>query len=72
MITSIFLALRRPWQEALAIAIAISVASQTFEDLKATLTPTLGSLGTIFVSASTAGVAAFIVWAVVGRLIKLH
>lgn len=72
MFTAIFLVLKRTWQEALALGIGIAVASSTFESLRATLTPTLGALGSIFVSGSTAIVAASIVWLGISRLMKLH
>jgi uncharacterized protein (TIGR03067 family) len=72
MFTAIFLLLKRTWQEALALGIGAAVASSTFEGLRATLTPTLGALGTIFVSGSTAIVAASIVWLGISRLMKLH
>jgi uncharacterized protein (TIGR03067 family) len=70
--TAIFLVIKQPWQLALTYGMVIAVAGVTFDVLRTTLTPTLGPLGAILVSASTAIVAATFVWMACARLTKAH
>jgi hypothetical protein len=70
--TAIVLLLKKPWQFAFASGIMISVAGVTFDVLRTTLMPTLGPLGAVFVSASTAIVAACLGWMFLSRLVNLR
>jgi uncharacterized protein (TIGR03067 family) len=68
--TAVILLLKKPWPFALVSGIVISIAGVTFDVLRTTLTPTLGPLGAVFVSASTAFVAAWFGWMVLARLVN--
>jgi uncharacterized protein (TIGR03067 family) len=70
--TAFFLVIKNPWKLALTYGMVIAVAGVTFDSLKTTLTPTLGPLGAVLVSASTAIVVAAFVWMACARLTKAH
>lgn len=72
LFTAVFLLVKRSWQQAIVMGIGTSVVASTFEGLRATLTPTLGTPGSIFVSASTAFVAMWLVLLVIAGLMKIR
>jgi uncharacterized protein (TIGR03067 family) len=71
-VTAFCRVLRWDWPSALTIAITIIVAANTFDELRKAVAPSLGPLAAVFVSGSTALVAAFFVAAALTRLFKLR
>ncbi len=69
-VTAIGLLLRWDWPTALVMGITIAVAGNIFDGLRAAVAPTLGAVGAVVVSASTAFVVAAIVAAVLKWLLK--
>jgi uncharacterized protein (TIGR03067 family) len=70
VVTAVGLLLGWGWRSALNTGVTVSVAANTFEGLRPVLAPTLGAVGAVFVSASTAIVAGGFVAAVMTRLLK--
>jgi hypothetical protein len=72
MVLVICLVQKWGWRAGLALGLSMSVAVNTFEELRKTLEPTLGSPGAITVSGSTAAVAGLVVGVVMTRLFRLN
>jgi hypothetical protein len=58
------------WRLALVLDITLSLAVNLFGGLRTAVAPALGDSGAIAVSASTASVAALLLFAVLARLVK--
>lgn len=69
---SVALILRWGFQAGITFGVSLSIAFNTFEELRKTLEPTLGAFGALVVSASTAFVAGFITGGILTWLLKLR
>jgi uncharacterized protein (TIGR03067 family) len=66
------LLLKWGWRAGLTLGVSMSLALNTFEELKKAITPALGSFGALVVAASTAFVVVLIVGTLLARLLKLR
>jgi hypothetical protein len=70
-ITAIVRALKNSWSYALSAGIAISVAGNLFDIVRAGVANSFSAPFAIFISGATACVAAVLVWTLLSRLLKV-
>ena len=72
MVTLACLVLKWGWRAGLIAGVSTSIGLNTFQELQTMLDPTLGPLGTLAVSVSTACVAGMLAVLVLSRLLKVR